>query len=149
MVSRLRILADLTDIEKNPPSHVSAGLLNEDNIYEWEATIMGPSLSPYAGGIFKLLIQFPDTYPFKAPHIKFKTKLYHPNIDFFGNICLDILTTKWSPAMKLSKILLSITSLLDDPNPDDPLNKEAANLFIDDIESYNKKARLYTLNHAI
>lgn len=148
MVSRIRILSDLKDIEQNPPSHVSAGIINDNDIYKWKATIMGPSKSPYSGGMFKLFIVFPESYPFKPPKIKFETRIYHPNIDSYGNICLDILNVQWSPAMTISNVLLSITSLLDDPNPDDPLYKEAAELYLENRDEYNKKARLMTLKHA-
>ena len=102
-----RIKNDLDEIDKNPPSHVSAGIIHKTDIYNWEATIIGPSESPYAGGVFNLIIQFPKNYPFKSPKIKFITRIYHPNIDNYGNICLDILTTKWSPALNISKLLLS------------------------------------------
>ena len=141
-------MSDLKDIEQNPPSHISAGIINENDIYLWEATIMGPSNSPYVGGVFKLSILFPKNYPFSAPKIKFLTKIYHPNIDTYGNICLDILNTHWSPAMSISNVLLSITSLLDDPNADDPLNKVAADLYLSNKEEYKKKARLMTLQYA-
>lgn len=148
MVSKIRILSDLKDIEQNPPSHVSAGVIDENDIYIWEATIMGPSKSPYTGGIFKMSIVFPLNYPFNPPKIKFLTKIYHPNIDLYGNICLDILNTHWSPAMSISNVLLSITSLLDDPNASDPLNKDAADLYLSNRDEYNKKARLMTLKYA-
>lgn len=147
MAGKPRILCDLKEIEQNPPSHVSAGMINDD-IFNWEATIMGPSKSPYAGGVYKLVIKFPDNYPFSPPKIKFTTKIYHPNIDALGNICLDILNVKWSPAMSISNVLLSITSLLDDPNPHDPLNKEAADLYLTNNMGYKQKARFWTLNYA-
>lgn len=149
MISRCRILNDLKDIEQNPPSHVSAGVIDESNIYEWDATIIGPGLSPYAGGIFRLSIIFPETYPFNPPYIKFITKIFHPNIDMNGNICLDILNVKWSPALKIADLLLSITSLLDDPNPNDPLNKEAAILFNENIDDYKKRVRNFTIKYAV
>ena len=147
MVSKTRIMCDLKEIEQNPPTHVSAGMVG-DNIYEWEATIIGPSKSPYVGGVFKLSIQFPENYPFSPPKIKFTTKIYHPNIDMLGNICLDILNVKWSPAMSISNVLLSITSLLDDPNPHDPLNKQAADIYLLNIDEYKQKARYMTLQYA-
>lgn len=82
---------------------------------------MGPSDSPFQSGVFFLDIKFPPDYPFKPPQVKFLTRIYHPNINNEGGICLDILKRQWSPALTISKVLLSICSLLTDPNPDDPL----------------------------
>ena len=145
-MSKLRILKEYEDNTKNPPFNCSAGYIDDFKI--WDATIIGPSDSPYTGGIFKLSIKFGDEYPFKPPTIKFITPVLHPNIDKFGNICLDILNVNWSPILSISKLLLSISSLLNDPNPNDPLDKETANLFIKNIDLYNKKVRLFTLNNA-
>ena len=122
-----RLRKELDDIVKNPPINCSAGLVN-NNLFTWEATIIGPCNTVYSGGIFRLIISFPNNYPFKPPKVKFKTRMYHPNIDNFGSICLDILKKNWSPVLNIVKLLLSICSLLTDPNPDDPLNMEAANL---------------------
>ncbi|KAK4386862.1 Ubiquitin-conjugating enzyme E2 5A [Sesamum angolense] len=96
------------------------GPVGED-MFHWQATIMGPSDSPFSGGVFLVTIHFPPDYPFKPPKVSFKTKVYHPNINSNGSICLDILKDQWSPALTVSKVLLSICSLLTDPNPDDPL----------------------------
>ena len=98
---------------------------------------MGPEGSPYQGGLFSLNIHFPTDYPFKPPKINFVTRIYHPNINQNGAICLDILKDQWSPALTISKgknklkyiVLLSISSLLTDPNPDDPLVPEIANIY--------------------
>ena len=79
--------------------------------------ILGPSGSPYAGGVFFLDIHFPADYPFKPPKVAFKTRIYHCNINSNGQICLDILKDQWSPALTVSKVLLSVCSLLTDPNP--------------------------------
>jgi len=109
---------------------------------------MGPTDSPYTGGVFFLDISFPKEYPFKPPKIYFKTKIYHPNINRSGGICLDILKKAWSPALTVSKVLLSICSLLTDPNPDDPLVPEIAHLYKDNIEEYRKKAQMWTQLYA-
>ena len=142
-----RIQKDLKDLETEPVMNCSAGPINKNNLYEWEATIIGPTNSPYAGGIFNLKINFTDKYPFKPPRVKFITKIYHPNIDSVGNICLDILNVNWSPVISVTKLLLSISSLLTDPNPNDPLSKEAADLYLKDRQKFDYKARSFTIRY--
>jgi len=146
-MSLRRIEKELKDFIKDPPVGCSAGPVGE-NMFEWEAIITGPPDSPYAGGIFKLTIQFPTEYPFKSPNFRFKTRIYHPNINANGNICLDILKSQWSPALTVSKVLLSIMSLLTDPNPDDPLVFEIAQLYKQDKNAYDAKAREFTTLYA-
>jgi len=142
-----RIHNELKDLQKDPPSSCSAGP-EGDNIYKWEGFIFGPADSPYEGGVFKLSIEFPEDYPFRPPHVRFVTKVYHPNINSSGSICLDILKDKWSPALSISKVLLSIESLLTDPNPDDPFVPDIANLFKKDREAYKEQATLWTEAYA-
>ena len=97
-----RITRELQDLGRDPPSSCSAGPVGDD-LFVWQATIMGPSDSPYAGGVFFLTIHFPTDYPFKPPKIAFTTRIYHPNINANGAICLDILRDQWSPALTISK----------------------------------------------
>ena len=120
-------------------------------VYNWQATIMGPPDSPYAGGVFFLNIRFPPDYPFKPPKVSFtaNTRIYHPNINSNGNICLDILKDQWSPALTISKVLLSVCSLLTDPNPDDPLVPEIAQLYKTDRVRYEATAREWTRKYAM
>lgn len=148
MSSAARLNRELIQLKKNDIPNISGGLKNDSNLYEWEAVIIGPTDTPYEGGIFKLNISMPTDYPFKPPSVIFQTKIYHPNINSAGNICLDILKTKWSPALSISKILLSICSLLADPNPNDPLVTDIANLLKEDPELYNKTARNWTATYA-
>uniref|UniRef100_M8CMI9 SUMO-conjugating enzyme UBC9 n=1 Tax=Aegilops tauschii TaxID=37682 RepID=M8CMI9_AEGTA len=105
---------------------------------------MGPSDSPYSGGVFLVTIHFPPDYPFKPPKVAFRTKVFHPNINSNGSICLDILKDQWSPALTISKVLLSICSLLCDPNPDDPLVPEIAHMYKTDRHKYESTARTWT-----
>ncbi|GAB5356728.1 hypothetical protein AAMO2058_000313900 [Amorphochlora amoebiformis] len=115
--SSRRIRKELADVIRDPPHNCSAGPKDKKNIYEWYSTIMGPEGTPYAGGVFYLNITFPQDYPFKPPKVQFRTRIYHCNIDKNGYICLDILKDNWSPALTISKVLLSITALLTDANP--------------------------------
>jgi ubiquitin-conjugating enzyme E2 D/E len=142
-----RLNKELAELRNNGISNISAGPIN-DNMFEWEAVIIGPVDTPYEGGIFKLNISIPTNYPFKPPIIIFTTRIYHPNISPSGSICLDILKNQWSPALTISKTLLSICSLLSDPNPNDPLVPDIANIFKTDIDMYNKTAREWTLTYA-
>ncbi|KAH9778956.1 ubiquitin-conjugating enzyme E2 35 [Citrus sinensis] len=99
---------------------------SEDNMRYFNVMILGPTQSPYEGGVFKLELFLPEEYPMAAPKVRFLTKIYHPNIDKLGRICLDILKDKWSPALQIRTVLLSIQALLSAPNPDDPLSENIA-----------------------
>jgi|TARA_B110000977_G_C11084844_1_gene494284 ubiquitin-conjugating enzyme E2 D/E len=142
-----RLKKESEDILKNPPGNCNA-CPNNDNIYNWSAQIYGPTDTAYEGGVFRLNIIYPKNYPFKPPKINFTTKVYHPNIDTSGNICLDILKDKWSPALTISKILLSICSLLNEPNPKDPLMPDIAKEFTDNRSLYEANAKTWTQIYA-
>ncbi len=142
-----RIEKELKDLQRDPPADVSAGPEGDD-IFTWKACIFGPKDSPYEGGVFYLTIQFPVEYPFRAPHLHFNTRIYHPNINASGSICLDILKGEWSPALTIGKVLLSICSLLTDPNPDDPFVPEIAKIYKENRAAYEEIARMWTANYA-
>lgn len=103
---------ELQDLGRDPPSSCSAGPVGDD-LFHWQATIMGPNDSPYSGGVYFLSVHFPADYPFKPPkvsrfrpsclQVNFATKIFHPNINSTGSICLDILKDQWSPALTISK----------------------------------------------
>lgn len=153
MAAVKRIRKELQDLRKDPPTNCSAGPLGSGDsidLFRWHATIVGPADSPFEGGVFTLNIAFTADYPFRPPHVRFETRLYHPNVNSEGGICLDILkSSAWSPALTVSKVLLSISSLLNDPNPDDPLVPDIADLYKRDRAAYESKAREYTARYAI
>ena len=142
-----RIQKELADIMNDPPALCSAEPKG-DNLYEWTATIIGPEGSPYADGHFDLDIHFPKEYPFKPPRLEFRTRIYHCNISSNGSICLDTLKSNWSPALTISKVLLSVCSLLTDPNPNDPLVGSIAQEYLHDRKKHDKTAREWTKLHA-
>jgi ubiquitin-conjugating enzyme E2 D/E len=148
MTSKKRILKEMKELTLEENSNITAGPIDDSNLYKWSATIMGPKDSPYEGGVFVLDIDFPNNYPFKPPQITFKTKIFHPNISPSGSICLDILQSQWSPALTICKTLLSISSLLTDPNPDDPLDAAAGKLYKNDIEEFKIRAIEITQQYA-
>ncbi|CAK0833950.1 unnamed protein product [Prorocentrum cordatum] len=127
-----RIQKELTDLGNDPPANCSAGPVGDD-MFNWQATIMGPPDSAYTGG---------------PPKVGFTTKIYHCNVNANGAICLDILKDQWSPALTISKVLLSISSLLTDPNPNDPLVPEIAQLYLKDRAKHDATAREWVSKYA-
>jgi ubiquitin-conjugating enzyme E2 N len=109
----------------------------------------GPAGTVFAGGVFKLELFLPDGYPMEAPKVRFLTKIYHPNIDRVGRICLDILKDKWSPALQIRHVLLSIQALLSEPNPDDPLANDIAEVWKSNLPAAHATAKEWTKKFAV
>lgn len=143
-----RLLNEYNSLKKSPIDNCSAGPISDKDSTKWQATIFGPKDTPYHGGIFNIKIDFGSEYPFKPPSVIFKTPIYHCNINSQGGICLDILKDQWSPALNVSTLLLSICSLLAEPNPNDPLVPEIADLLKKNKELHNKNALQYTMKYA-
>ncbi|GAB5035469.1 ubiquitin-conjugating enzyme e2 n [Nannochloropsis oceanica] len=120
----------------------------EDNFRYFSVVIEGPESSPYQQGTFKLELFLPADYPMAPPKVRFLTKMYHPNIDKLGRICLDILKDKWSPALQIRTVLLSIQALLSCPNPEDPLNNQVAELWKADEDRAIANAKEWTRLYA-
>ncbi|KAK3585186.1 hypothetical protein CHS0354_001820 [Potamilus streckersoni] len=135
-------------ISENPPEGCSAGPVSDDDIFHWQAIIVGPLESPYEHGVFELKVSFPRDYPVKPPQVTFITPVYHPNIDKSGRIGLDILRHNWRPVLHLHKVLLSIMSFLADPDPNEPLVPHIAQQYISDRKEYNRTAREWTHKYA-
>ncbi|GAA6005869.1 hypothetical protein JCM11491_004041 [Sporobolomyces phaffii] len=147
-MSQKRIARELADLKKDAlPPGCSAGP-RDDSIFDWDATIEGPPDSPYEGAQFQLRITLPPDYPFRPPKVTFLTKIYHANINPQGGICLDILKNQWSPALSIIKVLLSVASLLADPNPHDPLMPDIAQKFLKNRKEHDKIAKEWTQKYA-
>ena len=145
-----RVRNELQQIILNPISGIGIAPLKKNNIFECVAYIKGPNNTPYYGGCFWLKINFDcNKHPFIAPKIKFVTKIYHCNINnLTGKICLDVLNEKYTPALSIEKILLSINILLQNPNPYDPLDAEISTLYITDKQNHDKIAKQWTQKYA-
>lgn len=111
-----RLQTELMQLMTSPAPGISAFPSADGNLLVWGATIEGPADTPYDGLTLKLSFEFPANYPYIAPTVLFKTPIYHPNVDFSGRICLDILKDKWTPAYNIQTVLLSLQSLLGEPN---------------------------------
>ncbi|KAI9484062.1 MAG: ubiquitin-conjugating enzyme E2 D4 [Benjaminiella poitrasii] len=143
-----RIQRELLDLTKNPPNDVDAGPIDED-IFHWQGVLIGPTDTPYQGGHFKLDIIFSSDYPFKPPQMKFITKIYHPNIDDDGSICIDLIKPDiWKPATKLVHVLQALLDLLKTPNPDDALVASIAETYKTNRAKFNKLAKEYVDKYA-
>ncbi|KAF5803490.1 putative ubiquitin-conjugating enzyme E2, ubiquitin-conjugating enzyme/RWD [Helianthus annuus] len=137
-----RLQSELMDLMMSGESGISAFPV-EDNIFSWRGTICGSKDTVFEGTEYKLSLSFPNDYPFKPPKVKFETGCFHPNVDVFGNICLDILQDKWSSAYDVRSILISIQSLLGEPNTGSPLNTQAAALWSNQEEYRKMVEKLY------
>ncbi|ULY68577.1 ubiquitin-conjugating enzyme E2 2-like isoform X1 [Chlorella virus XW01] len=139
MLSNKRLVNEIKQLKKEPVQDIDI-IIDDNNIYQMIANVRGPEETIYSSGTFKLLIRIPDDYPIKPPSIKFMKPIFHPNIYRDGKICLDVLLQEWSPVQNIRTILISIRSLLADPNPNSPANREAATLYLKDINEFNKRA---------
>lgn len=141
---RRRLMRDLKKLRSEQIPGISAA--PTEDLMVWQAVIFGPEDTPWEGGTFKLTLEFSEEFPYKAPTVRFTTKMFHPNSTLYlvyndGTICLDILQNQWSPIYDIQAILTSIQSLLCDPNPNSPANSEAARLFVENKRNYVRRVR--------
>nr|XP_035934305.1 ubiquitin-conjugating enzyme E2 G1 isoform X1 [Halichoerus grypus]XP_035934307.1 ubiquitin-conjugating enzyme E2 G1 isoform X1 [Halichoerus grypus] len=129
----------LLELNKNPVEGFSAGLIDDNDLYRWEVLIIGPPDTLYEGGVFKAHLTFPKDYPLRPPKMKFITEIWHPNVDKNGDVCISILhepgedkygyekpEERWLPIHTVETIMISVISMLADPNGDSPANVDAA-----------------------
>lgn len=134
-------------LNNNSIENCSINQIN-NNLYLWECLLIGPENTPYQGGLYIIEIEFPIEYPFKSPKIKFKTRIYHCNINYNGKICLNILNNNWCPTISIRFIIETIIDLIKNPDLNNPLVPEIANLMETDYEKYEETAREWCIKYA-
>ncbi|XP_068625075.1 ubiquitin-conjugating enzyme E2 T-like [Battus philenor] len=148
----VRLDREIKNFETKSPWGIKC-MPEKEDIYDVLIVHMqGPKGSPYEKGTFKLSITIPKRYPFEPPLVKFETPVYHPNIDKEGRICMDMLKMPpkgaWLPTITLETLLVSLQTLLANPNPHDPLMMDIASEYKFDIERFKQNAKEYTEKYA-
>jgi ubiquitin-conjugating enzyme E2 D/E len=141
-----RVMREYLDVSNNPIAGCSV-FVGADDARCWKV-VMTDLPEPYVGGSWLLTVNFPSSYPFSPPNIRFVTPVYHCNISMDGLICLDVLKSSWSPAQSISKALTAIRCLLVNPNADDPLDSYKGQLFRDNRVAFFTEATRHTMTVA-
>ncbi|KAI9858866.1 MAG: Ubiquitin-conjugating enzyme E2 7 [Vezdaea acicularis] len=149
-----RLLHDYRLLSTDPPDGILAGPKTEDSLFEWEALIQGPEGTPFEGGIFPADLIFPKDYPLAPPTMRFTCEMWHPNVYPSGLVCISILhppgddpnhyekaSERWSPIQSVEKILVSVMSMLAEPNDESPANVEAAKMWREKRSDYERIVR--------
>ncbi|XP_074642731.1 ubiquitin-conjugating enzyme E2 L3-like [Tubulanus polymorphus] len=144
MAATRRLNKELEELRKTANQVFRDIIVDESNVLNWQGLIV-PDHPPYNKGSFKIEIVFPAEYPFKPPKITFKTKIYHPNIDEKGQVCLPIISPEnWKPATKTDQVIQALVALVNDPEPEHPLRGDIADEYTKDRKKFMKNAEEYT-----
>ncbi|KAH7818251.1 putative ubiquitin-conjugating enzyme [Monocercomonoides exilis] len=157
-IATKRLMSEQRELSRHPVQGIAAGPISSKNLFEWEAYIRGPEATPFEKGTFRATLSFPRDYPMSPPKMKFTTPVFHPNVFPDGNVCISILhppgddptgyesaSERWSPVQSVEKILLSVLSMLAEPNCDSPANVDAAKLYRENRREYNRRAEQASL----
>jgi ubiquitin-protein ligase len=143
-----RLRNDIRSIAQEGSSGIDALPLDPQETH-WQASIIGPANSPYEGGKFFLYIRFPFNYPMSPPHVRFLTKIVHPNVSRHGDVGIDIIQHNWSISITISKLLLSVQSLLTDPCVEPCMEPAIGQLYEHENAKFNALARRWTWKFAM
>lgn len=149
-----RLLRELRELNENPTEGIVACPISENDLFHWKCLITGPTDTPYEFGVFEATLDFPSDYPLSPPKMKFVTPILHPNVYKDGTVCISILhasgndplnyepaNERWGPLQSIEKILLSVSSMIADPNPNSPANVDAAKLWRSNRDKYDEIVR--------
>ena len=143
------------DLARNPPDGISVGLGDDENIFKWDLMIVGPPDTLYEGGFFQAKLEFPNDFPNAPPTMTFVTSIWHPNVYEDGKVCISILhppgddafneqetaDVRWRPILGVESIIISVISMLSDPNDDSPANVDAAVMWRNDRTEFKRRVR--------
>ncbi|KAF2646624.1 ubiquitin-conjugating enzyme [Massarina eburnea CBS 473.64] len=149
-----RLFKEYRSLSSDPPEGITAGPIDEEDMFLWEALIQGPEGTPFEGGVFPAELKFPKDYPLAPPKMKFLVDVWHPNVYTNGEVCISILhppgddplhyekaSERWSPVQSVEKILISVMSMLAEPNDESPANVDAARMWREKREEYEDIVR--------
>ncbi|KAI9229799.1 MAG: ubiquitin-conjugating enzyme/RWD-like protein [Piptocephalis tieghemiana] len=150
-----RLMTEYRELTTNAPEGICAGPIDENDFFLWEAIISGPEGTPYEGGVFSATLKFPSDYPLNPPVMTFTSPMYHPNVYQNGEVCISILhapgddpmhyesvSERWSPVQSVEKILLSVVSMLAEPNDESGANVDASKVWREDRDEFNRLVRI-------
>jgi len=137
--AELRVHKDLSEMD--PVAGTRLNFPDPNHLMTFELFVI-PADGMYKGAEFKFTVNIPNTYPYDPPKAQCETMIYHPNIDWEGHVCLNILRADWMPVLNLGAVVFGLMTLFLQPNPDDPLNKEVAQLMIDNRTQFEKNVKL-------
>lgn len=146
-----RLMTEYKELSLNPPEGIIAGPVSEDNFFHWEALVTGPVGTCYEGGVFSAVLNFPRDYPLSPPTMRFTTPVFHPNVYSDGRVCISILhppgedphhyelsSERWSPVQSIEKILMSVVSMLAEPNDESGANIDACKMWRQNREEFDR-----------